>query len=235
MDGVTIHERLAAAALEMANEPSLPNTLELAVAMAVQTVGPCELATISLRRRTTLRPVAATDPAYRKAVALQATLGQGPSLDALAGTQPVISGDVRSDERWPEWGPRIADALGVSSVLSLRLIVGSHPQGVMSLYSSARDAFTDEDVATARTTAAHAAVALADSMEREQLSRALASRTAIGQATGIVMERFGLDPDAAFGVLRRLSQNSNVPIRDLAQELVVTRELPQPGPRSAGD
>jgi GAF domain-containing protein len=215
----------------MANEPSLPNTLELALATTVRTVDPCELASISLRRGKTLAAVAATDERLRRAVSLQMDLGQGPSLEALAGTQPVVSGDLRRDDRWPDWGPRIADDLGLRSVLSLRLIVGTKPQGVLSLYASAADAFSAADVATAQTTAAHAAVALADSLEREQLSQALASRTAIGQATGIVMERFGLDEDAAFGVLRRLSQNSNVPIRELAQQLVETRQLPPVTPR----
>jgi GAF domain-containing protein len=226
VDGVTLHERLAGAALEMANDPRLPHTLERAVEMAVETVAPCELASVSLRRGKTLEMLAATDEVLRDVIACQITLGQGPSLDALAQSSPVVSGDLENDERWPRWGPLAADTLTMRSVLSLRLIVGSRPQGVMSMYSGATDAFTAEDVVTAQTMAAHAAIALADALDREQFNQALASRTVIGQATGIVMERFGLDEDAAFAVLRRLSQNMNVKIRDLASEVVETRRLP---------
>ncbi len=74
--------------------------------------------------------------------------------------------------------------------------------------------------------ATHVAVALSGALETESLRTALASRTVIGQATGIVMERFDLAPDLAFGVLSRLSQEKNRKIRDLAEELVRTRKLP---------
>lgn len=51
--------------------------------------------------------------------------------------------------------------------------------------------------------AAHAAAAVANSLTEHQLHAALATRAVIGQATGILIERFGISPDAAFGVLRR--------------------------------
>jgi AmiR/NasT family two-component response regulator len=48
----------------------------------------------------------------------------------------------------------------------------------------------------------------------------------IGQATGILMERFDLAPDRAFAVLSRLSSQRNVKLRQLAEEIVRTRALP---------
>lgn len=42
------------------------------------------------------------------------------------------------------------------------------------------------------------------------------------------MERFDLDADRAFTVLRRYSQDSNVKLRDVAQQLIDTRKLPGP-------
>jgi AmiR/NasT family two-component response regulator len=74
--------------------------------------------------------------------------------------------------------------------------------------------------------AAHTAVAVANRREVQQLHEALESRTVIGQATGILMERFGLDSDAAFGVLRRLSQTHNIKIHSLAGDLVAHGQLP---------
>jgi AmiR/NasT family two-component response regulator len=62
--------------------------------------------------------------------------------------------------------------------------------------------------------------------QRENLLTALDARTLIGQAQGILMERFGIDADRAFGVLRRYSQARNVKLRVVAEELVSQRSLP---------
>jgi hypothetical protein len=56
--------------------------------------------------------------------------------------------------------------------------------------------------------------------ENEQLRRAIDTRDTIGQAKGLVMHRFGIDADHAFALLRRLSQSTNTPVRDLACEIV---------------
>lgn len=66
----------------------------------------------------------------------------------------------------------------------------------------------------------------------EGLREALQTRTLIGQAQGILMERFELDADQAFSVLRRFSQDSNVRLRDIAELLVRSGTLPQGRPRS---
>jgi AmiR/NasT family two-component response regulator len=60
-----------------------------------------------------------------------------------------------------------------------------------------------------------------------QLEEALGTRTVIGQATGILMERFGLDADRAFDVLTRIASNTETKVRDVAADVVRTRRLPQ--------
>ena len=65
-------------------------------------------------------------------------------------------------------------------------------------------------------------------MRREQqFRRALASRYIIGQAKGILMERFNIDAIAAFELLRRLSQESNLRLTDIAERLVGTKPSAQ--------
>jgi AmiR/NasT family two-component response regulator len=54
------------------------------------------------------------------------------------------------------------------------------------------------------------------------LIEALSTRTVIGQATGIIMERYKLGPDAAFAVLLRTSSESNRKVREIAEQLVST-------------
>ncbi|MHA0287835.1 ANTAR domain-containing protein [Mycobacterium sp. C3-094] len=64
--------------------------------------------------------------------------------------------------------------------------------------------------------------------ETEQLRRAIDTRDTIGQAKGIVMERFGIDAVAAFQLLKRLSQETNTPLRDIARKLIDADHLPPP-------
>ncbi len=52
------------------------------------------------------------------------------------------------------------------------------------------------------------------------MSAARANRDVIGQAKGIVMERFHLDAPRAFALLVRLSQAGNIKLRDIAEQLV---------------
>ena len=71
------------------------------------------------------------------------------------------------------------------------------------------------------------AIALAASQNAAHLELAIANRTVIGQAEGILMERFGITAEQAFAVLRRVSQHRNVKLNGVAEELVRTRETPQ--------
>ncbi len=49
------------------------------------------------------------------------------------------------------------------------------------------------------------------------------TRDRIGQAKGIIMERYNVDDVAAFDMLRRLSQDSNTKLTDIAQRVIDTR------------
>ena len=59
-----------------------------------------------------------------------------------------------------------------------------------------------------------------------QLQEALDSRVVIEQAKGVLGERFGLEPDQAFQVLRRAARSNRIPLRDLAARVVSTRKTP---------
>jgi len=52
------------------------------------------------------------------------------------------------------------------------------------------------------------------------------TRTVIGQAEGILMERLGIDAAAAFAHLRRAAEHGDVKVAQVAIDLVRTRELP---------
>lgn len=60
---------------------------------------------------------------------------------------------------------------------------------------------------------------------RAQLEHALQSRVAIEQAKGIVAERYGLEPDEAFQLIRRAARANRIKLDDLARAI-------QPGKKS---
>ncbi|MBM7411871.1 hypothetical protein JOE38_001694 [Clavibacter michiganensis] len=82
------------------------------------------------------------------------------------------------------------------------------------------------DRAVAEEVAVHARIALAAWDTADDLALGLASRSVIGQAQGILMERFSLDADRAFQVLRRYSQDGNVKLVEVARRVVQTGALP---------
>ena len=54
----------------------------------------------------------------------------------------------------------------------------------------------------------------------QHLLVALERRTVIGQATGILIERYTLSPEGAFAALARVSSERNRKLYDIAVELV---------------
>lgn len=170
--------------------------------------------------------LAATDEVAARCDALMLRLDDGPGV--LNGNpEPVHrSGDLSADERWPAWSPA-AHALGVRSVLSVRLIGRGKPLGSLNLYSRDAFAFGSEDsIELAVLFAGHAAAALAAVTEISGLRAALDSRHVIGVAQGILMERYDVSVNGAFEVLKRFSSVHNMKLRDVATELVETGVMP---------
>ena len=151
--------------------------------------------------------------------ALQEETQQGPCLDAAYKQLTVRVADMASETRWPEFARRASQA-GAASMLSLQLYVEGDNLGALNLYSRTPNAFDDESEQVGLLFASHAAVAYASVRKEAQLARAVDSRDLIGQAKGILMERYKISPERAFLVLTRASQNSNRKLHDIATELV---------------
>jgi GAF domain-containing protein len=112
-------------------------------------------------------------------------------------------------------------------VLDVPLATSGGTVGVLGLYSAAPDAFDDDDEAVAQILARHASVAVASARREESLGQAVDARKLVGQAMGILMERYNVDGDRAFAILKRYSQDTNTKLRDVAQQLIDTRKLPK--------
>jgi hypothetical protein len=140
-------------------------------------------------------------------------------VDAAVGNPVVMCNDLREDSRWPNFA-EAAVAAGVHSLMSFQLYSHNARMGAVNLFGVKPDVFTVENETVGAMLATHAAVALIADDQRLQFQSALASRDIIGQAKGMIMERFDVDAVRAFELLRSLSQNSNTRLAAVAEELV---------------
>jgi GAF domain-containing protein len=153
--------------------------------------------------------------------------GQGPCRDALHDNKQVTVADLSADDRWPLFAADALDA-GVQAMICTPMEVSGRGIGVLSLVSDEVD-FGDaqEDTGSmARVFAAHAGLALSGARRVRDLNAAMSSRDVIGQAKGILMERFQLTPDVAFAVLVRASSVTNTKLRAVCDTLCETGLLP---------
>lgn len=179
-----------------------------------------------VRSRSRLQTVAPSDDLVVKADELQSDLQEGPSYDASWHGATLASHSLRADHRWPRWVP-MATGLGIGALLAAELTDTDMGRlGALNLYWNEPVTFSRDDLAYVSIFATHAAIALASSMQEMHLNTALDTRKLIGQAQGILMERHNLSTEQAFEVLRRYSQDHNLKLREVARQLVDTRQLP---------
>jgi GAF domain-containing protein len=225
--GDNLHETMAAAARAMEDSGDVASLLQVAVQLAVRDVPHADAASVTLAHRHRGASTAATtDASAQHADELQYAAQEGPCLSAVWDHPLVRVDDIGNESRWPDWVVRMEAESGYRSMLVLRLFTAQDRMGALNLYAHLPGAFAEADVDYAEAFAAHVAVALRSTREISGLNVALDGRTVVGQAQGLLMERFALDAAGAFAVLTRVSSHTNRKLRDIAQELVDTRLLP---------
>lgn len=167
----------------------------------------------------TLRTVGATDPLADKIDALQYELREGPCYAALADERFVLVNDLSVSSDFPRYAPRAVE-LGVRAQAALQLTSNGRRAAGLNLYAHEAGAFGRSTVQVAGMFATHAAALLGYVDEVEHLNVALQTRTDIGTAVGILMERYGIDRKQAFAFLVRTSNSRNVKLRALAQDVI---------------
>ena len=208
-------------------------TAEQVVAFAVTELD-ADSGGITLALGRGLESLAASDALAEKMAAVQAELDEGPGRDS-AHEHTLQCPNLADESRWPRWTTQ-ALAVGVRSMLAADMTdIDGRRIGSLSLYWCRPRNFTASEVAYVEIARRHAAVALANSLNVTNLNLALDTRKRIGQAQGILMERYGLDEARAFEVLRRYSMEHNIKLRQVAEVLVSSRQLPDTGAPEAPD
>jgi GAF domain-containing protein len=184
---------------------------------------------IALRQRA--RPSSATacsDPLASEADQLQFQSEEGPVLHALQYGRPALVDDTATDGQWPRFS-RPAAALGIGSCYALPLLSEDEAVGALVLYARRPGAFGPRETARADAFVARASGTLTLALrqaacadQNDQLRSSIVSRAIIDQALGVIMATERCPQDKAFAMLRSVSQNTNVKLRDLAATIVTS-------------
>jgi len=218
----------------------LAPVLEAIPSAAIEAVGNAQFSSVTLLQRGSFNSIAPTDERARQADELQYELGSGPCVDAVLDDTTYCPDDLEHDDRWPVYGRRVADELGVRSMMSFRL--GTVETGVesgiagLNLYSQESRAFDACDRWTGLLLATHATALVAAAVNAERadhLQVALETNREIGAAIGILMSTRKLSQEAAFAVLRVASQDTNRKLAAVAADVVATGQL-NLSPRARG-
>jgi GAF domain-containing protein len=228
---------LAEAAETMDAARGFTETMDLVLEVAREVV-PYDHASISLLGdRGSVETGAGTDLAWALDE-VQYSLGDGPCLEAVRRAPVVVVEHLRHEQRWPGYVERAAKE-GVRAQIALRMFTREDVLGGLNLYFTEERPLAADASRAGQLFARHAALALARARREDQLTEAIASRSTIGQAIGILMQRYGMSQERAFDYLRRSSSTRNIKLRLVAEEVVrhgaaalpdgPPGELPQPG------
>jgi GAF domain-containing protein len=217
--------RFSQLATDLRDADGVEETVQAVVEFALQALG-CGFAGVALQSPDGIIEIpAVTDPVLADIYQFQLDGHEGPLMVSMRDHVTVLVRDTNTETRWPEWASKV-HSLGVRSVLAVPLLLGgdSPTVGMLGVYSLTPDGFDADDEAIAHILARRASVAVAVARQEEALA-AVDARELVGQATGILMERYGLDSDRAFELLKRHCQETNTKLRDVSQELVDSGRL----------
>ncbi|MEU4607466.1 GAF and ANTAR domain-containing protein [Kribbella sp. NPDC023972] len=217
-------DRFAQLAVELHDTSGVEDTVQAVVQFALHALN-CSHAGVALVVHGRPEIPTVTDPVVAEIYQLQTDSGDGPLVESMRDRSTLLIRDTATEARWPDWAAKVL-AVGIGSVLDVPLTTSAGTVGVLGLYSTAPDAFGRDDEAIAHILARHASVAVASARQEATLAQAIDARMSVGQAMGILMERFDLGSDRAFAILRRYSQDTNTKLREVAQQLIDTRKLP---------
>ncbi len=145
---------------------------------------------------------------------------EGPCLTAAWEEKTIHVKDLATDERFPLYARDVLTQTPIRSVYAFQMWIAGETMGALNVYAETPNAFGPGTRDIGLAFATHSSVAWNAARRDEQFKRALASRDVIGQAKGMLMERYGVNAIQAFELLRKLSQDSNTPLIQIASDLV---------------
>lgn len=200
----------------------------------VETVAVSGAGLVLTSSMSTLEPVYTTDGRAGEMEELQATVGQGPAIDALASGMPIIGDDLASPtstRRWPIFAPEVT-RLGVRAMCSLPLALGAIRVGVLDLYHDTPrelsqdqllDALIYADTALLLVLDARSGIATSTDADSPRNYGSLLWHAEVHQAAGMVSEQLGISVLDALVRLRAHAYSHDQQLTDVARSVVERR------------
>jgi hypothetical protein len=173
-----------------------------------------------------LLTVATTDRAAWDADQVEFDTEGGPCVEALRnGTDTGII-DLRVDDRWPAWSA-VSSMLGFRAAAGLPAEMAPGERIALNLYTADPAGLDGDVIRRARLFNEEVARTVPTALRiteqaqlSEHLQEALANRSTIDQALGVLMAQNRCSRDEAFGILRRASQHRNLKLREVAAAVI---------------
>jgi hypothetical protein len=216
------YTKITALARDMSEHPpdSSLDALEALVGKAIDHIPAADYAGITIvEHHDEVVNLVSTHEHPRTLDTIQHKHREGPCFAAATRDSHYIR-NLNTEQRWPMF---CTDALAhtpVQSIASYQLFSTRKSLGALNLYANTVDAFDQHSLELGYVFAAHTAIIRGTIRRSEQFCTALDSRDTIGQAKGMLMERYDIDAVEAFGLLRKLSQDENIRVCDLARRLI---------------
>lgn len=208
-----------------------PVTVEHVGAVMISVVGVDGAAVTVMLSASPRETVYASDQVASDLEELTLTLGEGPSVDAVAGG-PVLVADLDAaacQVRWPVFAPAAVSA-GVHAVFALPLQVGAIRIGVMDLHRTSAGELDREQLADALVLADTACALLLDAAapvrsraDGRRPEQARPQHPEVHQATGMITVQLGVTVAVALVRLRAYAYAHDRPLRDVATDVVARR------------
>jgi GAF domain-containing protein len=224
------HEELAFLSDLVFSEETLESILHSLVALTTTEVVGADGATISLIDGDTFRTSVSTSEVHRAVDVIQYEVKEGPCLSAMTDGSVVLADFEDLHSRWPRFVPK-AVAKGVYHSISAPLATHGHMLGSLNVYSNSKQNSFDVESAHLIEMLAGWVASMLRNFELyskrgdlvQQLYAAMESRSSIDIAKGVLMERHQMNSEEAFAFLRAESQERNIKIREIAQELAPSK------------
>lgn len=176
-------------------------------------------------------PLCVSDSRMGALEGMQFTAGQGPCRDAFDGRMPVLVPrlDLGASRRWPMFVD-LAITSGIGAVFAYPLSAAGAAIGVLTLYQDTAGALSasqhDDSVMVAEVLT-ETLFALQDAAPDDALAAefddAVAYRAQIHQASGMVSVQLGVSTHDALSVIRAYSFAHELPVEQVAVDIVERR------------
>ena len=185
-------------------------------------------AAVSRQGRRGLEFLAATDPGLTDLGSARAATPDGSPAPSLGPGETLMIPEIGAGTSASTWHT-LAAAQGFSAAVLIGLPSLSAGETTLELFSRRPAAFSARPLRGVAQVVRLAGLALREAERRLNLEEALHTRGVIGQAQGVLMERYTLSGTQAMAFLRRQSQHTQQPIREIAAGLVRRREADTEG------